>query len=198
MSKVEKFFKDQKIKDKIALFCNVDVESVITAMDVKTIYEVPISLESEGLSDIIISKLGITANKPDLNPWKQVVEILNNPKAGEVEIAVVGKYVDLQDSYKSLTEALVHGGISNDMGVNIHCIDSEILYGKDHQHSEIYILGFDYEGIEGKINNFENTQELIRFHFLVFVLGCIVLLLNLPGALLIYLKRIVLNLHQIH
>ena len=147
----------QKIKDKIALFCNVDVESVITAMDVKTIYEVPISLESEGLSEIIISKLGITANKPDLNPWKQVVEILNNPKAGEVEIAVVGKYVDLQDSYKSLTEALVHGGISNDMGVNIHCIDSEILEGDTNISSlEKYdgILvpgGFGERGIEGKI-----------------------------------------------
>jgi len=147
----------QKIKDKIALFCNVDVESVITAMDVKTIYEVPISLESEGLSDIIISKLGISANKPNLNSWKQVVETLNNPKAGKVEIAIVGKYVDLQDSYKSLTEALVHGGICNDMSVNIHCIDSETLEGDTNISSmEKYdgILvpgGFGERGIEGKI-----------------------------------------------
>jgi len=154
----------QKIKDKIALFCNVDVESVITAMDVKTIYEVPISLESEGLSDIIVSKLGISANKPDLNPWKKVVKTLNNPKAGEVEIAVVGKYVDLQDSYKSLTEALVHGGISNDMGVNIHCIDSESLEGDTNISSmEKYdgILvpgGFGERGIEGKIKAIEYAR----------------------------------------
>ena len=154
----------QKIKDKIALFCNVEVESVITAMDVKTIYEVPISLESEGLSDIIVSKLGISANKPDLNSWKQVVKTLNNPKAGEVEIAVVGKYVDLQDSYKSLTEALVHGGISNDMGVNIHCIDSETLEGDtDISSMEKYdgILvpgGFGERGIEGKIKAIEYAR----------------------------------------
>jgi CTP synthase len=154
----------QKLKDKIALFCNVDVESVITAMDVKTIYEVPISLESEGLSNIIVSKLGISVNKPDLKPWKLVVETLNNPKSGEVKIAVVGKYVDLQDSYKSLTEALVHGGISNDMGVSIHCIDSETLEGDTNISSmEKYdgILvpgGFGERGIEGKIKAIEYAR----------------------------------------
>jgi len=156
---------DKNLKNKIALFCNVDVDSVITAMDVKSIYEVPLSLEGEGLSDIILSKLGISVKEPNLDSWKQVLQILNKPKYGEVDIAVVGKYIDLQDSYKSLTEALIHGGISNDIGVNIHWIDAETLEnGADVTSLKRYdgILvpgGFGERGIEGKIRSIQYARE---------------------------------------
>lgn len=156
---------DQNLKNKIALFCNVDVDSVITAMDVKSIYEVPISLEEEGLSKIILSKLEISVKGPDLDSWKKVLQILNKPKSGEVDIAVVGKYIDLQDSYKSLTEALIHGGIGNDVGVNIHWIDAETLEnGTDLTDLKRYdgILvpgGFGERGIEGKIRAIQYARE---------------------------------------
>jgi len=154
-----------KLKEKIALFCNVEVDSVITAMDVKNIYEVPLSLEKEGLADIIASKLGISVKKPNLDSWKRVVQGLSKPKLGKVNIAVVGKYVDLQDSYKSLTEALIHGGISNDVGVNIHWLDAEALE-KDPSLSDLNsyngILvpgGFGERGIEGKIKAIQYARE---------------------------------------
>ena len=155
----------KNLKSKIALFCNVDIDSVITAMDVKNIYEVPLSLEEEGLSDMIVSKLGISVKKPNLAPWKQVVQTLNKPKSGEVNIAVVGKYIDLQDSYKSLTEALIHGGISNDMSVNIHWLDAGTLDSEANLSDlECYdgILvpgGFGERGIEGKIKAIQYARE---------------------------------------
>jgi len=154
-----------KLKNKIALFCNVEVDSVITAMDVKNIYEVPLSLEGEGLSDIIISKLGVSVEKPNLDSWKRVVQVLSKPKLGEVDIAVVGKYVDLQDSYKSLTEALIHGGIGNDVGVNIHWLDAEILDGDTdlsdlNRYNGILVPGgFGERGIEGKIRAIQFARE---------------------------------------
>ena len=154
-----------KLKNKIALFCNVEVDSVITAMDVKNIYEVPLSLEGEGLSDIIISKLGVSVEKPNLDSWKRVVQGLSKPKLGEGDIAVVGKYIDLQDSYKSLTEALIHGGISNDVGVNIHWIDAEAL-NEDTSLSDLNCYngilvpgGFGERGIEGKIRAIQFARE---------------------------------------
>jgi CTP synthase len=146
-----------KLKEKISLFCNVEVDSVITAMDVENIYEVPLSLEEEGLSDIITSKLGVSVKKPNLDSWKRVVKVLSKPNCGEVDIAVVGKYVDLQDSYKSLTEALIHGGISNDMGVKIHWLDAETLEDDNalsdlKRYNGILVPGgFGERGIEGKI-----------------------------------------------
>ena len=154
-----------KLKEKIALFCNVEVDSVITAMDVKNIYEVPLSLEKEGLADIIASKLGVSVKKPNLDSWKRVVQGLSKPKLGKVDIAVVGKYVDLQDSYKSLTEALIHGGISNDVGVNIHWLDAGTLE-EDPSLSDLNryngILvpgGFGERGIEGKIKAIQYARE---------------------------------------
>ena len=154
-----------KLKEKIALFCNVEVDSVITAMDVKNIYEVPLSLEKEGLADIIASKLGISVKKPNLDSWKRVVQGLSKPKLGKVDIAVVGKYVDLQDSYKSLTEALIHGGISNDVGVNIHWLDAGTLE-RDPNLSDLnryngFLVpgGFGERGIEGKIKAIQYARE---------------------------------------
>ena len=153
-----------KLKEKIALFCNVEVNSVITAMDVKNIYEVPLSLEKEGLSDIITSKLGVSIGKPNLEAWQRVVKGLAKPKYGEVDIAVVGKYVDLQDSYKSLTEALVHGGISNDVGVKIHWLDAGTLESESalsnlNRYNGILVPGgFGERGIEGKIKAIEYAR----------------------------------------
>jgi len=153
-----------KLKEKIALFCNVEVNSVITAMDVKNIYEVPLSLEKEGLSDIITSKLGVSIGKPNLEAWQRVVKGLAKPKYGEVDIAVVGKYVDLQDSYKSLTEALVHGGISNDVGVKIHWLDAGTLESDSalsnlNRYNGILVPGgFGERGIEGKIKAIEYAR----------------------------------------
>jgi CTP synthase len=155
----------KSLKEKIALFCNVDVESVITAMDVKSIYEVPLSLEKEGLPRIIVSKLGLSVEALNLEPWEKIVQILKKPRSGEVDIGVIGKYVDLKDSYKSLMEALIHGGIGNEMAVNIHWVDAETLEnGADpsilKSHNGILVPGgFGERGIEGKIRAVQFARE---------------------------------------
>ena len=144
------------IKKKIALFCNVEVDSVITAMDVASIYQVPLSLHKEGISKIILKKLGLPAKEPDLEPWKEINQKLVKPKE-EVDIAVVGKYLDLKDSYISITEALIHGGIGNNSKVNMHWIDAEDVEkngGEEKLKACDGVLvpgGFGDRGIEGKI-----------------------------------------------
>jgi len=117
---------DQDIKKKIALFCNLEPEAVFTAKDVDCIYDVPLVYNKEGLGDVILKKLNIWARAPKLDDWREMVERLKNPRFS-VNIAIVGKYVDLTESYKSLNEALSHGGISNDARVNLHYIDSTTL-----------------------------------------------------------------------
>ena len=146
----------QEIKAKIALFCNVGADDVFTAKDVDCIYEVPLVYNKEGLGDKILKKLNIWARAPRLDEWIEVVERLKNPRFS-VNIAIVGKYVDLTESYKSLNEALSHGGISNDARVNLQYVDSTTLT----QENVVEILsksdgvlvpgGFGSRGIEGKI-----------------------------------------------
>ncbi|MBN1573662.1 MAG: CTP synthase [Deltaproteobacteria bacterium] len=145
-----------EIKKKIALFCNVQVESVISAVDVKNIYEVPILFNKQGLDDRIVEKLNMWTKAPDLSAWEEIVERAKNPR-GEVTIAIVGKYVDLVESYKSLNEALVHGGIANNLKVNLDFVDAEeiekkgpetLLKGAD---GILVPGGFGSRGIEGKI-----------------------------------------------
>ncbi len=144
------------IKKKIALFCNVDVEDVITAKDVDCIHEIPLVFHQEGLDERIVEKLNIWTREPDLSPWQEVVRKFYNPK-DTVKIAIVGKYVDLKDSYKSLHEALVHGGLANDLRVELKYVSSDEL-------SEVNVEemlgdadgilvpgGFGSRGIEGKI-----------------------------------------------
>ena len=149
------------VKKKIALFTNVDPESVISAIDVEHIYEVPLTLEKEGLSAYVLKRLGLGDKTPDLAVWSNVVRNLKEPK-NEVTIAVVGKYVGLKDSYKSLTEALTHGGIANSSSVQIEWVDAEEIeaHGPDKYLTEVDGVlvpgGFGYRGIEGKI-------EAIRF-----------------------------------
>lgn len=164
----------QGIKEKIALFCNVDKDAVITARDVDVIYEVPIMFHNEGLDDRITKMLNIWAKRPDLSRWERVVDAIKNPKR-EVEIAIVGKYVKLKDSYKSLNEALVHGGIANSCKVNIRYVDSEDL--EKGNWSELTNIdgilvpgGFGDRGIEGKINAIEYAR-VKKIPFLGLCLG---------------------------
>jgi len=162
LCRAEDFLK-QNLKDKIALFCNVEKDAVITAKDVDIIYEVPLLYHQEGLDEKITKTLNIWSRKPDLSKWEQIVSIIKNPKK-QIEIGLVGKYVKLKDSYKSLNEALVHGGIANNCKVNIRYVDSE-----DLESDALSLLndidgilipgGFGDRGIEGKIKAIRYARE---------------------------------------
>lgn len=152
-------------RDKIALFCNVDREAVVEAGDVKHIYEVPLAFKKERVDDLILKKLNLKREDKDLSEWKnRVVKRLKSPQR-EVKVCVVGKYIALQDAYKSIYEALVHGGIANDARVNIVKIDSETLEkGKDYKRFEgadgiLIPGGFGDRGIEGKIRAVQYARE---------------------------------------
>ncbi len=144
------------LKAKIALFCNISEEAVITAKDVSFVYEVPLVLHSEGLDALIVRMLGLPKREADLAAWEAVVRRIKGSKAS-VRIAVVGKYLELRDSYKSLTEAIAHGGIANDCHVDVKAVDAERVERdgpKEHLHDVSGILvpgGFGSRGIEGKI-----------------------------------------------
>jgi len=150
-------FLSNDIKAKISLFCNVEVESVFTAKDVDCIYEVPLIYHAEGVDEKIVKLLNIWTGQPHLGEWEEVVNKMKNP-SHEVCIAIVGKYVDWTDSYKSLNEALVHGGIPNDCKVTLRFIDSEEIEreGIDDQFDGVGGIlvpgGFGRRGIEGMID----------------------------------------------
>ena len=154
------------IKRKIAHFTNVAVDAVIAATDVSCIYELPIKLHAEGLDQQIVERLNIWSREPDLSPWARTVEKVQKPTRGTVKIALVGKYVHLRDSYKSLHEALTHGGIANDVHVEIHYVDSEELLAQsdwEQQLSEFDGIlvpgGFGDRGLEGKIRAIRFARE---------------------------------------
>lgn len=165
LCRTEKHIKKEQ-RDKIALFCNVEKEAVVEAIDVKHIYEVPLFLKKEGLDDLILKKLKIKREDKDLIEWKNyVVKRLRNP-AREVKISVVGKYIALPDAYKSIYEALVHGGIANDAKVVINRVDSEDIEKGNHVekflgNSRGILIpgGFGGRGIEGKINAVKYARE---------------------------------------
>ena len=153
----------QEMKNKIALFCNVEKDAVITAKDVDVIYEVPLHFHKEGLDEKITKLLNIWAKKPDISKWERIADTIKYPKK-QVEIAVVGKYVKLKDSYKSLNEALVHGGIANNCKVNILYVDSEEIEKGEAVISEdvdgiLVPGGFGDRGIEGKISVIQHARE---------------------------------------
>ncbi|MCX7817121.1 MAG: CTP synthase [Syntrophales bacterium] len=154
----------EEIKAKIALFCNVDFDCVFTAKDVNCVYEVPLNFHAEGVDEKIVDLLNIWTGRPHLEAWRRVVRKIMNPSR-EVSIAVVGKYVNLVDSYKSLNEALVHGGIANDCRVNLKYVDSEKIEKEnlDHQlNGADGILvpgGFGERGIEGMIQAIRYARE---------------------------------------
>ena len=157
-------FLSQDIKSKIALFCNVDTDAVFTAKDVECIYEVPLVYNEEGLGDKILKKLNIWARAPRLDEWREMVERLKTPRFS-VNIAIVGKYVDLTESYKSLNEALTHGGISNDARVVLQYVDSSALTAENIEEtlsgSDGILVpgGFGSRGIEGKIIAAQYARE---------------------------------------
>ena len=153
-------------KNKLALFCNVDKELVIEEMDVaNTIYEVPIDLAKQDMDVYVMEKLGLHVDKLDLSDWQEMLKTLITPGSGEVEIAVVGKYTSLQDSYKSIYEALTHAGIANDVRVKFRTVESEDIE-KDGAAEKLSGVdgvlvpgGFGDRGIEGKIQAVSYARE---------------------------------------
>ncbi len=147
---------DESIKSKIALFCNVEPDAVFSAVDVQNIYHVPLAFYHEGLDQKIAIMLRLPAKNPDLGEWQNLVYKLDNPQ-GRVRIGIVGKYVDLKESYKSLHEALVHGGVANEVAVdlvyiNAEDLDREVVAEKMQGLDGILVPGgFGARGIEGKI-----------------------------------------------
>ncbi len=150
-------------KRKIALFCNVQKEAVISAWDVDSIYKIPMMLHEQMLDEIVCHKLGILARAADLSVWTRLVDALEHPE-NEVDIAFVGKYVDLQDSYKSLNEALVHAGIHTRSRVRIHYVDSEEIEKSgvaalERVDAVLVPGGFGKRGTEGKIRAIRYARE---------------------------------------
>ncbi|QYO66975.1 CTP synthase [Leptolyngbya sp. 7M] len=147
------------MRRKIALFCNVQENAVISALDVPTIYEVPLAFHEQGLDELIVQDLDLSEKFPnsDLKRWRDLVATIKDPSAGAVRIAIVGKYVELEDSYKSLREALTHAGVANDLRVNVTWIESENLmkenYESDLQDFDAILVpgGFGKRGISGML-----------------------------------------------
>ena len=155
---------DPALKKKIALFTNVAPDAVFSAEDVASIYEVPIRFHAEGVDDKIAELLNIWSRAPELTGWERVVHRLKSPQT-EVSIGLVGKYVDLVESYKSLNEALIHGGIGNDCRVHLHHIDSEEIEKRgaaallSEMDGVLVAPGFGSRGVEGKIEAVRYARE---------------------------------------
>jgi CTP synthase len=181
-------------RSKMALYCNVQTEAVIPALDQKSIYEVPLAYHREGLDERILERFGIAAPPPaNLRRWEEIVERALHPE-GHVKIAVVGKYTDLKDAYKSLGEALDHGGIANNVGVDLEWIEAEVFEQDDalHRLEDVHGIlipgGFGERGAEGKIAaaTFARTKGVpyfgICFGMQMAVIEAARNLANLPGA----------------
>jgi len=156
---------DEDIRRKIGLFTNVPMDAVIEARDVDTIYQVPIELRRQRLDDVVLRLLGMEAPEPDLEPWRKMVNTIKTPGNGEVRIAVVGKYTELVDSYKSVHEALLHGGIANDVKVQIDWLSSE-QFNEDQdleklrKYNGVLIPGgFGERGVEGMLKAIRFARE---------------------------------------
>lgn len=155
---------DQQIKDKIALFCNVPNHCVLQNLDVPYLYEAPLAMEKERLADVVCEELHLENKTPDLSDWTQMVDLLHNPEH-EVNIALVGKYIQLHDAYLSVVESLKHGGIYARTTVNIKWIDSETVTKENASelfegiHGILVPGGFGSRGIEGKITAIQYARE---------------------------------------
>jgi CTP synthase len=157
-------FIGQEMKEKIALFCDVDVEAVVTARDVKSVYQVPTAFAAEGVDEIVLRLLRMDAPPRDMSRWNAMLERLDNPQ-DEVSIGIVGKYVEYEDSYKSLKEALLHGGLAHQLKVNIHWIEAEGVVG-DNWEKQLEGFdgllvpgGFGKRGIDGMLNGIRYARE---------------------------------------
>jgi len=144
------------IRNKLARFCNVNVDSVIQSLDVKTIYDVPNHMLSEGLDRVVLKKLGLKSSKPDLSSWNKFLNKYKNPKS-TVKIALIGKYIELQDSYKSILESFIHSGAVNEVRVEVTPIHSEhinkdnIVEKLENFNGVLVAPGFGERGVKGKI-----------------------------------------------
>ena len=156
----------QKTKEKLALFCNVDSRAIVSAPDARSIYEVPLILEEQGVADWLIDRLGLRTNGRDLREWRAFVDRVLNPEH-QVEVAVVGKYTDLADSYLSITEAFVHAGAAHNAKVKVRWVDSERLEDPKASvaealsgiHGVLVAPGFGPRGTEGKIKAIQFVRE---------------------------------------
>ncbi|MDZ7779692.1 MAG: CTP synthase [Gemmatimonadota bacterium] len=156
----------EDLRRKVALFTNVESDGVIEARDLESIYEVPLSLKEQRLDDVILERLGLDMPQPDLTEWKRMVRTIKQPSSGEARIAVVGKYTELVDSYKSIQEALIHGAIANDVKVRTEWLSSEKL-GQDtdiattlSQYDGLLIPGgFGPRGVEGMLEAIRWARE---------------------------------------
>lgn len=154
----------EDVKKKIALFCNLEVEAVVPAMDAESIYQVPLNFHKEGLDKIVLDKLGLPLREPDLKEWQAINQYLQKPE-GEVTIGIVGKYVDLKESYKSLIEALVHAGVSNRVRIRMKWVSAEDLEveggGENLRDCDGILVpgGFGDRGFEGKVQSARFARE---------------------------------------
>ena len=152
------------LRRKLALFCNVREEAVIQSIDASTIYDVPNLMLKEGLDKVVLKKLGLQSSVPDINKWNQFLFKHKNPKT-EITIGLIGKYVELQDSYKSILESFIHAGAANEVKVNIESIHSEYLNDDNiklklgHLDGVLVAPGFGERGVEGKINAVRYVRE---------------------------------------
>ena len=156
----------EDVKRKIALFCNVEFGAVVESRDVPTIYEIPLSFHEQGLDERVMHRLGLLGRKaPDLSSWRNMVRRVVDP-SDRVKIAVIGKYTELIDSYKSVQEALIHGGIANDVGVEISWLASDMFSGRDKTrelladfHGVLIPGGFGVRGVEGMLEAIRYARE---------------------------------------
>jgi CTP synthase len=155
----------QEMKDKIAMFCNVDTGNVFTSPDVASIYELPLELHRQGIDERVAEILNIWTRGARLDKWERIVETIKHPGKGEVRVAIVGKYVELKESYKSLNEALLHGGIANDCKVTLKFVDSQEVESKGAEallsdcQAVLVPGGFGVRGTEGKIAAVRYARE---------------------------------------
>src|SRR5687767_2105074 len=157
----------RELRGKIALFCNVKEQAVINAQDVDTIYDVPLAFHEQGLDDLIVTQLRLEshAQQVDLSEWRKLVATVREPSAGDTKIAIVGKYVELEDSYKSLREALTHGGVANNLRVVVKWIESEELMDDDYENrlrdfdAILVPGGFGKRGIAGMIRAIQYARK---------------------------------------
>ncbi|PTM08291.1 MAG: CTP synthase [Bacteroidetes bacterium] len=154
----------QELRSKLALFCNVREEAVIQSIDASTIYDVPNLMLEQGLDKVVLKKLELKVGSPDLTQWNKFLSRHKNPKS-EINIGLIGKYVELQDSYKSILESFIHAGAANEVKVNVESIHSEYLNAQNaklklsHLDGVLVAPGFGERGIEGKIDAIKYVRE---------------------------------------
>ncbi len=156
----------REVKEKIALFCNIPPQNVVSARDISsTIYEIPLAYRDEGLDDLVVQYFGIKNGDPDMRDWKKIVTTISNPKKGPIKIAVVGKYIKLQDAYRSIYDALIHGGIHNKAKVETIRVHAEEIEKKGAESvlkdvdGVLVPWGFGKRGYQGKVNAIHYARE---------------------------------------